>query len=145
MLICSDTWLNVARVKAESLHILHHPQLDVTRCVHFTGHPFEGKYHPNFPFPINLVYRLIRVPRFSASLNTAEPHQIVWHSTSRQAHTLQTPTMSGGNSESWSTKKYNEYYNSYVPWMEDKYLAWFGENKTSYVAKGIALSVTPTS
>ena len=23
-----------------------------------------------------------------------------------------------------------------VPWLEDKYLAWFGENKTSYTAKG---------
>lgn len=36
----------------------------------------------------------------------------------------------------WTKKKYNEYYNAYVPWLEDKYLAWFGENKTSYVAKG---------
>ncbi|KAL8773523.1 MAG: hypothetical protein Q9209_001627 [Squamulea sp. 1 TL-2023] len=35
----------------------------------------------------------------------------------------------------WTSKKYNEYYNSYVPWLEDKYLAWFGENKTSYTAK----------
>ncbi|KAI4233376.1 MAG: hypothetical protein L6R40_007102 [Gallowayella cf. fulva] len=35
----------------------------------------------------------------------------------------------------WTKKKYDEYYNSYVPWLEDKYLAWFGENKTSYTAK----------
>ncbi|MCJ1242761.1 hypothetical protein MMC14_010770 [Varicellaria rhodocarpa] len=35
----------------------------------------------------------------------------------------------------WSKKKYNDTYNSYVPWLEDKYLAWFGENKTSYTAK----------
>lgn len=35
----------------------------------------------------------------------------------------------------WSKKKYDEYYNSYVPWLEDKYLAWFGENKTSYATK----------
>ncbi|KAL9609345.1 MAG: hypothetical protein Q9167_005890 [Letrouitia subvulpina] len=35
----------------------------------------------------------------------------------------------------WTKKKYNEYYTAYVPWLEDKYLAWFGENKTSYVAK----------
>ncbi|KAL9599616.1 MAG: hypothetical protein Q9219_003699 [cf. Caloplaca sp. 3 TL-2023] len=35
----------------------------------------------------------------------------------------------------WSKKKYDEYYNAYVPWLEDKYLAWFGENKTSYTAK----------
>ena len=36
----------------------------------------------------------------------------------------------------WAKKKYNEYYTSYVPWLEDKYLEWFGENKTSYTAKG---------
>lgn len=36
----------------------------------------------------------------------------------------------------WTKKKYDEYYNAYVPWLEDKYLAWFGENKTSYTAKG---------
>jgi len=41
----------------------------------------------------------------------------------------------------WSKKKYNEYYESYVPWLEDKYLAWFGENKTSYVAKGTYPSI----
>ncbi|CAO1598884.1 MAG: hypothetical protein LQ349_000389 [Xanthoria aureola] len=35
----------------------------------------------------------------------------------------------------WASKKYNEYYTAYVPWLEDKYLAWFGENKTSYTAK----------
>ncbi|KAL8716109.1 MAG: hypothetical protein Q9220_000014 [cf. Caloplaca sp. 1 TL-2023] len=35
----------------------------------------------------------------------------------------------------WTSKKYNEYYNSYVPWLEDKYLAWFGENKTSYATQ----------
>lgn len=37
----------------------------------------------------------------------------------------------------WAKKQYNAYYNSYVPWLEDKYLAWFGENKTSYTAKGL--------
>lgn len=36
----------------------------------------------------------------------------------------------------WTKKQYNSYYESYMPWIEDKYLAWFGENKTSYVAKG---------
>ena len=36
----------------------------------------------------------------------------------------------------WVIKKYNEQYEKWVPWVEDKYLAWFGENKTSYVAKG---------
>ncbi|KAL8786799.1 MAG: hypothetical protein Q9195_008057 [Heterodermia aff. obscurata] len=37
--------------------------------------------------------------------------------------------------QSWTSRKYNEYYNAYVPWLEDKYLAWFGENKTSYTTK----------
>ena len=36
----------------------------------------------------------------------------------------------------WASKKYNDSYNSYVPWLEDKYLGWYGENKTSYTAKG---------
>ncbi|MCJ1374100.1 hypothetical protein MMC20_005331 [Loxospora ochrophaea] len=35
----------------------------------------------------------------------------------------------------WTKKKYNEHYNNWMPWVEDKYLAWFGENKTSYTAK----------
>jgi len=35
----------------------------------------------------------------------------------------------------WSRKKYNEYYESYVPWLEDKFLGWYGENKASYTAK----------
>jgi len=46
--------------------------------------------------------------------------------------------MSGGE-KSWYGKKYDEYYNSYVPWLEDKYLAWFGENKTSHTAKGTSI------
>lgn len=36
----------------------------------------------------------------------------------------------------WTKKQYNAQYESWVPWIEDKYLAWFGENKTSYIAKG---------
>lgn len=32
---------------------------------------------------------------------------------------------------------YNKQYENWVPWMEDKYLAWFGQNKTSYVAEGM--------
>jgi hypothetical protein len=36
----------------------------------------------------------------------------------------------------WTKKQYNAQYESWVPWLEDKYLAWFGENKTSYIAKG---------
>lgn len=39
----------------------------------------------------------------------------------------------------WTKKQYNAYYNAYMPWIEDKYLAWFGENKTSYTAKGVCV------
>ncbi len=52
--------------------------------------------------------------------------------------------MSGGE-KSWYGKKYDDYYNSYVPWLEDKYLAWFGENKTSYTAKGTSIIYSPLS
>ncbi len=31
---------------------------------------------------------------------------------------------------------YNKQYEAWVPWIEDKVLGWWGENKTSYVAKG---------
>ena len=36
---------------------------------------------------------------------------------------------------------YNKQYEAWVPWIEDKVLGWWGENKTSYVAKG-TLSVS---
>ena len=39
----------------------------------------------------------------------------------------------------WAKKKYNDNYDYYMPWIEDKYLAWFGENKTSYTTKGTFL------
>ncbi|KAI9776372.1 MAG: hypothetical protein M1835_005533 [Candelina submexicana] len=35
----------------------------------------------------------------------------------------------------WVKKKYNDNYDYYMPWIEDKYLQWFGENKTSYSTK----------
>ncbi|KAK3167660.1 hypothetical protein OEA41_010787 [Lepraria neglecta] len=35
----------------------------------------------------------------------------------------------------WTKKKYNEYYTSYMPWIEDKVLGYWGENKTSYTVK----------
>ncbi|ERF74402.1 hypothetical protein EPUS_06580 [Endocarpon pusillum Z07020] len=35
----------------------------------------------------------------------------------------------------WVKNTYNEQYENWVPWLEDKYLAWFGENKSSYFAK----------
>lgn len=50
----------------------------------------------------------------------------------------------------WTKKKYNEYYTDYMPWVEDKVLGYWGENKTSYTAKGtsslylLSLSLYPT-
>ena len=75
---------------------------------------------------------------------------------------MSVPGSNGGDDRStwtgWGKGKYNDTYNSCafsspppfrslhcpadscsvppdVPWLEDKYLAWFGENKTSYMAK----------
>lgn len=45
----------------------------------------------------------------------------------------------------WSKKKYNEYYTSYMPWIEDKVLGYWGENKTSYTAKGTFHPLHPAS
>lgn len=36
----------------------------------------------------------------------------------------------------WTKKKYNDAYTEYMPWIEDKVLGYWGENKTSYTAKG---------
>jgi len=33
---------------------------------------------------------------------------------------------------------YNKQYERWMPWIEDKYLAWFGtDNKASYATKGM--------
>lgn len=45
----------------------------------------------------------------------------------------------------WTKKKYNEYYTSYMPWIEDKVLGYWGENKTSYTVKGTFSSLSPFS
>jgi len=54
--------------------------------------------------------------------------------------TYSTPTSptrsSTANMTDWTKKKYNEYYTSYMPWIEDKVLGHWGENKTSYTVKG---------
>ncbi len=39
---------------------------------------------------------------------------------------------------------YNKQYENWVPWVEDKVLGWWGENKTSYVAKGKLPVTKPT-
>ncbi|KAI9734672.1 MAG: hypothetical protein M1834_002273 [Cirrosporium novae-zelandiae] len=35
----------------------------------------------------------------------------------------------------WMKETYHHQYEIWVPWLEDKYLALIGHNKTSYVAK----------
>ena len=37
----------------------------------------------------------------------------------------------------WASRHYNSQYENWTPWLEDKYLQWFGkDNKASYVTKG---------
>ena len=37
----------------------------------------------------------------------------------------------------WRSRKYNEQYEDWKPWVEDQYLRWFGkDNKASYATKG---------
>jgi hypothetical protein len=37
----------------------------------------------------------------------------------------------------WTKRKYNEQYESWMPWVEDQYLKWFTkDNKASYATKG---------
>ena len=51
----------------------------------------------------------------------------------------QTPPPSNQKME-WAKQKYNSTYNDYMPWIEDKVLGYWGENKTSYTAKGFQFS-----
>lgn len=38
----------------------------------------------------------------------------------------------------WAKEAYNDRYEKWMPWLEDKYLALFGkDNKASYVTKGM--------
>jgi len=40
----------------------------------------------------------------------------------------------------WAKDAYNNQYENWMPWIEDKYLAWFGtDNKASYATKGTSL------
>ena len=42
----------------------------------------------------------------------------------------------------WVKDAYNNQYENWMPWIEDKYLAWFGtDNKASYATKGAWLSI----
>lgn len=38
----------------------------------------------------------------------------------------------------WVKETYNSQYESWMPWIEDQYLKWFGkgDNKASYTTKG---------
>ena len=39
----------------------------------------------------------------------------------------------------WAKQKYNEQYESWMPWIEDYFLKWFTkDNKASYATKGTA-------
>ena len=38
----------------------------------------------------------------------------------------------------WVKDAYSNQYEHWMPWIEDKYLAWFGtDNKASYATKGL--------
>jgi hypothetical protein len=42
----------------------------------------------------------------------------------------------------WASKYYNQKYETWMPWMEDQYLKWFGkDNKASYATKGMLSSI----
>jgi hypothetical protein len=44
----------------------------------------------------------------------------------------------GGDASEWTYEKYASAYESYVPWLEDKYLQYFtSDNKASYATKGM--------
>lgn len=46
----------------------------------------------------------------------------------------------------WAKRNYGEKYEQWMPWIEDKYLAWFGkDNKASYATKGKSTSCEPQS
>ncbi len=37
----------------------------------------------------------------------------------------------------WAKEKYNQQYESWMPWIEDHFLSWFTkDNKASYATKG---------
>jgi hypothetical protein len=44
----------------------------------------------------------------------------------------------------WVKEVYNNQYEKWMPWIEDQYLYWFGkgDNKASYVTKGMCLSTS---
>jgi hypothetical protein len=41
--------------------------------------------------------------------------------------------------KAWAQNAYNSQYESWMPWIEDQYLRWFGkgDNKASYATKGM--------
>lgn len=44
----------------------------------------------------------------------------------------------------WTKQQYNKQYENWVPWIEDKYLQYFGnDNKASYATKGKSPSPFP--
>jgi len=52
--------------------------------------------------------------------------------------TDQTDTEKKESYREWASKYYNQKYETWMPWMEDQYLKWFGkDNKASYATKGM--------
>ena len=44
----------------------------------------------------------------------------------------------------WAKQKYNEQYESWMPWIEDYFLKWFTkDNKASYATKGTLSFYSP--
>lgn len=42
----------------------------------------------------------------------------------------------------WVKDAYNNQYEKWMPWIEDKYLSWFGtDNKASYATKGMYFTI----
>ena len=62
-------------------------------------------------------------------------------------HTIKQPFSGESDSQSQEKQSYKEWlqeayqngYESWMPWIEDQYLKWFGkgDNKASYATKGI--------
>jgi hypothetical protein len=65
------------------------------------------------------------------SSHTEDQKQQVYEGLSSERESKQTYT-------EWAGEAYNNQYEKWMPWIEDKYLALFGkDNKASYVTKGM--------
>ena len=78
----------------------------------------------------SVLFKNLILPIFLFSSNSSTPTQPPKH--------IITAIMT-----EWTKDKYNKAYNDYMPWVEDKVLGYWGENKTSYTAKGISELSSP--